>query len=93
MTDPSYGGQLITFTFPMVGNYGVADERRESRRIHVRGVLMREARGPEWTSWLTANGVVARPIPLPKETSMKWETPKALDLRFGFEITMYVATR
>jgi len=29
----------------------------------------------------------------PKETSMKWETPKACDFRFGFEITMYIATR
>ncbi len=28
-----------------------------------------------------------------KETDMNWETPKATDLRFGFEITMYVANR
>jgi carbamoyl-phosphate synthase small subunit len=43
----------------MVGNYGVAENRRESERIHVRGVVMREARGPEWTTWLRTNGVVA----------------------------------
>jgi coenzyme PQQ precursor peptide PqqA len=27
------------------------------------------------------------------ETAMKWETPSAIDLRFGFEITMYIANR
>ncbi len=59
VTDPSYAEQILCFTAPMVGNYGVAESRRESDRIHVRGVVMREARGPEWTSWLRANGVVA----------------------------------
>src|SRR5205814_10223309 len=59
VTDPSYAEQILCFTAPMVGNYGVADTRRESDRIHVRGVVMREARGPEWTSWLRTNGVVA----------------------------------
>ena len=28
-----------------------------------------------------------------KETAMQWETPTACDFRFGFEITMYIATR
>ncbi len=59
VTDPSYAEQILCFTAPMVGNYGVADGRRESERIHVRGVVMREARGPEWTRWLAQNGVVA----------------------------------
>jgi len=59
VTDPSYAEQILCFTAPMVGNYGVAETRRESERIHVRGAVMREARGPEWTSWLKANGVVA----------------------------------
>jgi carbamoyl-phosphate synthase small subunit len=58
-TDPSYAEQILCFTAPMVGNYGVADGRCESDRAHVRGVVMREARGPEWTAWLRANGVVA----------------------------------
>ena len=52
VTDPSYAGQLVCFTAPMVGNYGVAGERSESARTHARAVLMREARGPEWTDWL-----------------------------------------
>jgi carbamoyl-phosphate synthase small subunit len=59
VTDPSYAEQILCFTAPMIGNYGVADERMESRRPHVRGVLMREARGPAWTDWLAAQGVVA----------------------------------
>jgi carbamoyl-phosphate synthase small subunit len=52
VTDPSYCGQIVCFTAPMVGNYGVAASRSESSRPHARAVLMREARGPEWTDWL-----------------------------------------
>ena len=43
MTDPSYAGQLITFTFPMIGNYGVSEAAMESDRIHARGAIMRSA--------------------------------------------------
>lgn len=59
VTDPSFEDQLICFTAPMVGNYGVAPERDESAATHARAVLMREARGPEWTDWLTERGIVA----------------------------------
>jgi carbamoyl-phosphate synthase small subunit len=59
VTDPSFEDQLICFTAPMVGNYGVADQRSESSTTHARAVLMREARGPEWTDWLTERGIVA----------------------------------
>jgi carbamoyl-phosphate synthase small subunit len=59
VTDPSFEDQLICFTAPMVGNYGVAEERSESARTHARAVLMREARGPEWTDWLRERDVVA----------------------------------
>jgi len=59
VTDPSFADQLVCFTAPMVGNYGVAEERSESARTHARAVLMREARGPEWTDWLRERGVVA----------------------------------
>ena len=58
-TDPSYAEQILCFTAPMVGNYGVADEHLESRGAHVRGAIMREARGPAWTDWLHDQGVVA----------------------------------
>jgi carbamoyl-phosphate synthase small subunit len=59
VTDPSYAEQILCFTAPMVGNYGVAGERLESSQPHVRGVLMRNARGPEWPAWLAERGVVA----------------------------------
>ncbi len=59
VTDPSFSEQLVCFTAPMVGNYGVAEGRSESSRPHARAVLMREARGPAWTDWLHERGVVA----------------------------------
>ena len=43
VTDPSYAGQILCFTAPMVGNYGVAPERSESADAQVRGG--RHARG------------------------------------------------
>ncbi|MDP9309119.1 MAG: carbamoyl-phosphate synthase small subunit, partial [Actinomycetota bacterium] len=59
VTDPSYAEQLICFTAPMVGNYGVEPARSESARLHARAVVMREARGPVWTDWLLEHGLVA----------------------------------
>jgi carbamoyl-phosphate synthase small subunit len=57
-TDPSFEGQIVCFTAPMVGNYGVDEKRSESRRAHAKAVVMREARGPEWTDWLHEHGLV-----------------------------------
>jgi carbamoyl-phosphate synthase small subunit len=59
VTDPSFAEQIVCFTAPMVGNYGVLEERSESRRVHAKAVLMREARGPQWTDWLHERGVIA----------------------------------
>jgi carbamoyl-phosphate synthase small subunit len=59
VTDPSYSGQIVCFTAPMVGNYGVQAARSESAAVHTSGVLMREARGPEWTDWLRERGIPA----------------------------------
>jgi carbamoyl-phosphate synthase small subunit len=59
VTDPSFAEQLVCFTAPMVGNYGVAEGRSESNRAHARAVVMRAARGPGWTDWLHERGVVA----------------------------------
>jgi carbamoyl-phosphate synthase small subunit len=59
VTDPSYAEQLITFTAPMIGNYGVDESRSQSDRPHAKAVFMREARGPEWTDWLASHGIVA----------------------------------
>jgi carbamoyl-phosphate synthase small subunit len=59
VTDPSYAEQILCFTPPMVGNYGVADGWLQSSGPHVSGVVMREARGPQWTDWLHEEGVIA----------------------------------
>jgi carbamoyl-phosphate synthase small subunit len=67
VTDPSYAGQIIVFTYPLIGNYGVAAEHMESDRIHARAVVMREgvdredSAGAEggWLTWLADCGVPA----------------------------------
>jgi carbamoyl-phosphate synthase small subunit len=59
VTDPSFAEQIICFTSPMVGNYGVKPERSESARVFTRAVLMREARGPAWTDWLVERSIPA----------------------------------
>ena len=52
LTDPSYAGQIITFTYPHIGNYGVNDEDRESRKPFCRGVIVRDLarRRSNWRS-------------------------------------------
>jgi carbamoyl-phosphate synthase small subunit len=42
LTDPSYAGQLLTLTYPLIGNYGVAEEDFESRRVQVAGFIVRQ---------------------------------------------------
>ncbi|MGE4426897.1 MAG: glutamine-hydrolyzing carbamoyl-phosphate synthase small subunit [Solirubrobacteraceae bacterium] len=67
VTDPSFAGQLIVFTYPHIGNYGVRTEAMESDRIHARAVIMREAVDHEdapsseqgWLSWLRDAGIPA----------------------------------
>jgi carbamoyl-phosphate synthase small subunit len=59
VTDPSYAEQLVCFTAPMVGNYGVAEQRMESGATHAGAVLMRRLGGEEWAAWLHGRGVVA----------------------------------
>ncbi|HEX6058550.1 MAG TPA: glutamine-hydrolyzing carbamoyl-phosphate synthase small subunit [Gemmatimonadaceae bacterium] len=64
-TDPSYGGQIVVMTAPMIGNYGVNAEDPESSRPQVAGVVVRELSDTfsNWRadgdlrSWLTAAGV------------------------------------
>jgi carbamoyl-phosphate synthase small subunit len=67
MTDPSYAGQLIAFTFPQIGNYGVSAEAMESDRVHARAAIMRAAVDHEdapsseagWLTWLSDCGIPA----------------------------------
>src|ERR1044072_4955834 len=42
LTDPSYCGQIVTMTYPLIGNYGLNDEDIESRRIFAEGLIVRE---------------------------------------------------
>ena len=58
VTDPSYAEQLVCFTAPMVGNYGVSDERGESGSPHAKAALMRQLGGRDWAEWLDAHGLV-----------------------------------
>src|SRR6201991_3529781 len=65
VTDPSYAGQIITFTYPHIGNYGTNADDDESRRPFCRGVIVRDlARSPSrWRSteafpdFLTRHGI------------------------------------
>jgi carbamoyl-phosphate synthase small subunit len=67
VSDPSYAGQIIVFTYPLIGNYGVAASHMESDRVHARAVIMREGIDREdaphaeggWLSWLRDCGVPA----------------------------------
>ena len=42
LTDPSYYGQIVTMTYPLIGNYGINLEDVESRGVHVKGFIVRE---------------------------------------------------
>jgi len=42
LTDPSYCGQIVTMTYPLIGNYGVNEEDIESRRVFAEGLIVRE---------------------------------------------------
>jgi len=67
MTDPSYAGQLLTFTYPQIGNYGVSPEAMESDRVHARAAIMRAAVDHDdapsaeqgWLGWLADQGIPA----------------------------------
>jgi carbamoyl-phosphate synthase small subunit len=66
VSDPSYHGQMVTFTYPMIGNYGASDQLLESDKVHSLAIVVREAKNTAWNSscpeawvdWLTARGIV-----------------------------------
>ncbi len=58
LTDPSYEEQILTFSYPLIGNYGVREDRFESDRVHPRGVVARELT-EDVASWLEREGVPA----------------------------------
>src|SRR4051794_39958791 len=67
VTDPSYHGQILVFTAPMIGNYGAGPSLTESGKAHTPAVVMREARNGTdsavatsgWVDWLAAEGIPA----------------------------------
>jgi len=67
LTDPSYAGQVVLMTYPLIGNYGVANEDDESERIWAEAFVMREmssipsSRRADLSlpQWLEQRGVVA----------------------------------
>lgn len=56
LTDPSYTGQLVTMTYPLIGNYGVNQEDRESPVPQVSGFIVREASRMH-SSWRATGGL------------------------------------
>jgi len=66
LTDPSYSGQLITFTYPEIGNTGVNSDDQEADQPHARGLIVRQLapQASNWRSqqslpeWMEQNGVI-----------------------------------
>ncbi|QBG92282.1 carbamoyl-phosphate synthase small subunit [Xanthomonas oryzae] len=67
LTDPSYARQMVTLTYPHIGNTGFTDQDDEARKIWASGLIVRDVprRPSNWRSqvalpeWLQAHGVVA----------------------------------
>lgn len=62
LTDPSYAGQIVCMTYPLIGNYGVNEEDVESRRPWVEGFVVREASriASNWRSTETLDSYLKR---------------------------------
>jgi carbamoyl-phosphate synthase small subunit len=62
LTDPSYAGQIIAFTYPHIGNYGVTPDDNESRRPFCRGLIVRELTGrpSNWRAVETLSAFLGR---------------------------------
>ncbi len=58
LTDPSYEKQVLVFSYPLIGNYGVREERFESERVHPTAVIARELT-EDITKWLSEQEVPA----------------------------------
>src|SRR3954451_2414540 len=50
LTDPSYKGQIVTMTYPLIGNYGINRQDVESKRPHVAGFIIKEL-SPIHSNW------------------------------------------
>jgi carbamoyl-phosphate synthase small subunit len=56
LTDPSYKGQMVTMTYPLIGNYGATPEDDESLGVHVEGFVVREYQ-QEYSNWRAREGL------------------------------------
>jgi carbamoyl-phosphate synthase small subunit len=56
VTDPSYAGQVVAFTYPHIGNYGVSPSDDEARRPWCRGIVVRDLAGRP-SSWRAAGSL------------------------------------
>lgn len=67
LTDPSYHGQMVTFTYPLIGNYGTSATAGESEKVHSRALVVREGHNSDsncsaekgFARWLWEEGVTA----------------------------------
>ncbi len=67
LTDPSYTGQIVVMTYPLIGNYGINDDDNESDKVHVKGFVVKEfcRRHSNWratkslTEYLNDNKIIA----------------------------------
>src|SRR5687767_15530944 len=62
LTDPSYRGQIVVMTYPLIGNYGLNDEDVESRRPWVNGFAVKEASATvsSWRAGITLDAYMKR---------------------------------
>src|SRR5262245_51341289 len=62
LTDPSYAGQIVTMTYPLIGNYGINNEDVESRRPFAEGFVVREASeiSSNWRAGITLDDYLKR---------------------------------
>src|SRR5436853_7685066 len=83
LTDPSYRGQIVAMTYPLIGNYGINSVDQESRSPHVRGVVIEElSEAPSnWRSEMSLD-----------EYLRKWDIPgvQGIDTR---ALTRHLRTR
>jgi carbamoyl-phosphate synthase small subunit len=88
LTDPSYEEQILTFSYPLIGNYGVREERFESDRVHPRGVVARDLTD-DVAEWLQSEGVPAVDRLDTREivTSIRDEGAKKCGIAAGPDVT------
>src|SRR3954463_6910809 len=86
LTDPSYKGQIVTMTYPLMGNYGINEADLESVRPQVEGFIVKEGskRASNWRAqygleeWLLRHGFAGLPDPAPRALTRHIRTQGAM---------------